>query len=413
MTAPTVPQTVTATQLEGGNVLLSWTVPASNGGSAITRYRVSAGVSICLGTGPTDRSLIWAPQGGVAPTSFTVEALNVDGASPVVSVSVAAPAPPPPPPPAGTSWWGWDPNSWTRPPLLPAFPWHDTTGVWIASERAALSTVSSLTTSSDGQQVQGLHITGDVNVQHLNTKFKRCWIEGRIYNNSSSGLSATGAGQPEFYHCDLGYPGAGTKGDTSRYACTFFRCNVFGHLDGLKAEGHGQVMQDNFIHDLRRQPDASQPGGISHNDGIQFISSGQTGNTTVKHNTIWCWSIDQVTAAETCTRSSGPHWTDLGTALNSTGDKAANGSGANGYQSSGIQVGDGQATSVVIRDNLFRGHAAWLCNFGGATNTTVDLINNQFSSDESQNKPLCVAGEVNLRTFTGNTYYNNGQPIPG
>src|SRR5439155_866107 len=101
-TAPGAPTAVTAT---GGNAqaTVSWTAPASNGGSAITSYTVTS--SPAGGT-----ATVRAPAGGTAPTTatvtgltngttytFTVTATNAAGTSPASapSNSVTPTAPPP------------------------------------------------------------------------------------------------------------------------------------------------------------------------------------------------------------------------------------------------------------------------------------------------------------------------------
>jgi len=111
-TAPGAPTAVTAT---GGNAqaTVSWTAPASNGGSAITSYTVTS--SPAGGT-----ATVRAPAGGTAPTTatvtgltngttytFTVTATNAAGTSPASApsngVTPAAPAATAPGAPTGAT----------------------------------------------------------------------------------------------------------------------------------------------------------------------------------------------------------------------------------------------------------------------------------------------------------------------
>jgi hypothetical protein len=100
MAAPDAPTGLTAT-LDGDHVLLSWTAPANNGGSAITRYVVKSGTSSATLTevddGPTGPETTWrAPVQATQRAQtlfFAVAATNADGTgvdSNVPSVEIPA-----------------------------------------------------------------------------------------------------------------------------------------------------------------------------------------------------------------------------------------------------------------------------------------------------------------------------------
>ncbi|MCU1483280.1 MAG: hypothetical protein JWN67_26 [Actinomycetia bacterium] len=79
---PTVPRTVTATAGDA-QATVQWTAPASNGGSAITGYRVttSPGGTVVTTTGAATNATVTGLANGTAYT-FTVTAVNAIGAGP-------------------------------------------------------------------------------------------------------------------------------------------------------------------------------------------------------------------------------------------------------------------------------------------------------------------------------------------
>ncbi|MEM8903946.1 MAG: fibronectin type III domain-containing protein [Actinomycetota bacterium] len=85
--APGAPREVVAALIGPGRVQLSWEAPAVDGGSDITGYRVSSGDAALLAVAGSVTSVIIT---GLEPGdySFSVEALNVNGASPAVESGI-------------------------------------------------------------------------------------------------------------------------------------------------------------------------------------------------------------------------------------------------------------------------------------------------------------------------------------
>ena len=78
-TAPTVPQNVTAT-VSSGRIVVSWTAPASNGGSVVTKYEVSLDGAVAIDAGMATSYTFTGLTNGTSYT-ITVVAVNAEGTS--------------------------------------------------------------------------------------------------------------------------------------------------------------------------------------------------------------------------------------------------------------------------------------------------------------------------------------------
>jgi hypothetical protein len=299
-------------------------------------------------------------------------------------------------------WWGWDPESTDLPPLLPEFPWHDNTGVWRAEDRDSLRLHDGdFTTTSDGQVIDLMNITGGMLIKHDNVTVKRSWVHGRIENVSKTPVRVI--------HCDMGdgkagdYKSNGTKGVVHVY-----RSNLFGLTDGVQTRPATGlfIFQDNFVHDLRYATDPTVASGGGHNDGFK----GDTDDVIarIKHNTFWSWTMNNMTEQETATRSSGPNWTENGGPLTSTGNMARDGKPENGLQNAAVMLADRPSLQAYIDSNLFRGHTYYHININGGS---VEVTNNMFSLDENVAGRRIVAGGSEIKVWSGNTNYATGLRI--
>ena len=134
-------------------------------------------------------------------------------------------------------------------------------------------------TSSDGQLISGLNITGRLYIDHDNVKVRctRVW-----------GMTTTTRLGFQMWSSTLGDPNGVREGSALKYSnYTLRRVNIMGTFDGLKAEGNVDV-RDSYIHDLYRTTDTSTPNGVTHNDGVQ-INKGS--NMVFKHNSFYMWSF--------------------------------------------------------------------------------------------------------------------------
>jgi len=315
---------------------------------------------------------------------------------------------------AAEPWWGWNPDTWDDPPLLPALPYWNNTGLWRAEDRVGLTPYGDFTTSRTNQLVDRAHIRGNLDVKHAGFKIKRSLIEGTVRNYTTSPYT--------LIHCDHGRAGSTPgKGNACRGNGRVLRCNGFGFLDYMMTNpGGGDFLpQDNFIHDMRYQPDSGQSGGYSHNDHFQINSTGV--RATLRHNTFLCWTIDNFSsgAREACTRDSGVHWRDTnGTALGVAGVNTSRSANVrHGLMTSGALMGSGSTfnpISWVVDGNLWRGLAYSYIICGGPVGR-FEIVNNLFAEDENVSGRKIVGGkrgraEVDL--WTNNRNYKTGALIP-
>lgn len=146
----------------------------------------------------------------------------------------------------------------------------------------ALTKSGSITASQSGQVIEGLEITGEINVTASNVTIRNVRvIGGRGVGNAdwvvvirpgAEGLTITDSelqtppGTPQDIACVLNI------GDTKP---TLRRLNIHGCSAGVSSGGG--VVEDSYIHDLSEVPGQSHIVGVASNGG---------GGITVRHNTI-------------------------------------------------------------------------------------------------------------------------------
>lgn len=150
----------------------------------------------------------------------------------------------------------------------------------------SLTGSGTFTTSSDGQVVNALDITGNLIVQHSNVTINRCRVTAPVTENtgpifvassahgtltildSESDCSNAGGTTGLFFDANADPP------DTTIRRSQFHRTeNGLGIPAGLVFD-----IQDSYIFDL------NPAGGDPHTDGIQTETNAS--NVTIKHNTI-------------------------------------------------------------------------------------------------------------------------------
>lgn len=308
--------------------------------------------------------------------------------------------------PVSEYWWGWNPESIDKPPLLPEWPWYDNTGLWRAEDREALRLhEGDFQTSTDGEVIDRINITGDLIVRNENVTVKRSWLHGGVQNETDSPV--------RIIYCDIGDGRVGDyKSNGNKGVVHVFRSNLFGLTDAFQttASSGSFVVQDNFVHDLRYATDPSVPSGGGHNDGVKAESKFPT-TILIRHNTFWSWTMNNMTEQETATRSSGPNWTDNGDPLTSTGNTARDGKPENGLQNSGVMIAPNQPMlKAYIDNNLFRGHVYFYVNVQGGY---VEVTNNKFATDEQVADRAIIAGRKNISVWSKNTEYQSGEQLAG
>lgn len=160
-------------------------------------------------------------------------------------------------------------------PAYPAFPDANCTGV---PAGVSLSSVSSLSTSSNGQAVTGLLISGDLVINHDNVTVTSSRIKGRVVYNNHRGLT--------LQDVDLGAdscPGSSNGGNRLIAGDDYTLRRVHAHHNGadLIALGGGGTItiQDSLING------ACYYAG-DHLDAIQYYGPGSVANVTISHNSI-------------------------------------------------------------------------------------------------------------------------------
>ncbi len=158
-----------------------------------------------------------------------------------------------------------------------------------------------ITTSSDGQVIEGLDVDGRIIVQHHGVLIRNCHVRSSpppgdgATGQTWTGIQLWSRSSPvtRIVDCEIeasAYPVVGSTEAVGGYDFIIERCNIHGFVDGIKTNfGNAQVLGC-WVHDLPWYAfDPVQTDG-SHNDGVQGIgSSGQTdGPVIVRGNRFEC-----------------------------------------------------------------------------------------------------------------------------
>jgi hypothetical protein len=154
--------------------------------------------------------------------------------------------------------------------------WPDATNT---GATGALIASGSILTTTDGQVIQNLAITGHISVTSANVTIKNVRVVG---DRSLAAIDAHAATGPVIIdHVTISYPAgvfpssAGAIWGSSRMVVT--SSNISGSPDGIDASGSSILIQNNWIHGL--QYNAAK---ATHDDDIQTLG----GSITINHNTL-------------------------------------------------------------------------------------------------------------------------------
>ncbi len=163
---------------------------------------------------------------------------------------------------------------------LPAYPNPSCVGV--PAGTTFTNTVSSYTATTNGQVIDGWHITGGLDINASNVQIKNSQIDGTISNDGNSGTS--------FSITDSTVGSASTcyqPGTPSLWGHDFTAARVWlrNHQDGFDMGASNVSISDSLI-----QPcflSGSVVGGDGyHSDGGQDLCGATCTNLTLNHNTI-------------------------------------------------------------------------------------------------------------------------------
>lgn len=152
------------------------------------------------------------------------------------------------------------------------YPDATNTGVLAGISR---SNSGSITTTSDGQVIQNLNVSGSIQVNHNNVRIKNVKITNP--GGDAIKLEPTKNGLL-IEDCELdGTGNTGAQSAVSLANFTIRRCNIHHYGEGISANG-GTVIEDNYMHDFTNFIAAD-----AHQDGIQVE---WPGGDIIRHNTI-------------------------------------------------------------------------------------------------------------------------------
>jgi hypothetical protein len=317
-------------------------------------------------------------------------------------------------PDASSLWYGWDPTSWDEPPALGEYP--DATMTGIPPDTALTVISGDYMTTSPGQHVDALDISGRLIVAHPGVTVKRSRIRRGIvrgggYNGNNVDRSL------RVWACEIGRMNASDVPSDKLTAVSvgfaqIKRSNIFGFLDGIHVTYSApsdptstSLVEDNFFHDLSWMADSGQTQGTSHNDHIQ-IDGARNGKYLIHHNTFFCWSFNVHTATESCTASNGPHWLESTRSLRYE----------DGRQTSGMlfnyNAGTNPIHDVIVDDNRLIGHADFYVNVGQDAQG-ITITNNHFGEQFTAGKGYVSTNGNTTVQLSGNVHDLDGTPIPG
>ncbi|HET9412221.1 MAG TPA: hypothetical protein VFO38_05240 [Candidatus Saccharimonadales bacterium] len=336
---------------------------------------IALGVAlVVLGVG------IWVIRSGAAGFLFAAEAeqgaangavvLNDPTASAGKALQFKAPVTPPPTPPPTT-------GQQSCPPF-PAIPDENCTGV---PAGVALTDIKgSLTTTSNGQVIDGKNIDGDLVVRHDNVTVVNTRIKGKISGANGSPVTNRGFVMRD---TELGPDTCASSGNGGIRQLqggefTLTRVHMHNHNDDMiSLLGGGKiVIEDSLLNRGCYYPE-------DHLDAIQWYAPGDVANVTIKHSSI----------------DSRP-------------------SNTSGYGNAPLFIADGmgKGSRFTITQNLFLGGTYSIRAHDVTADSFVDIDNNRVGRNQYLYGPCALSATTAFNGTGGvkftNNAYSDGTPLP-
>jgi hypothetical protein len=152
------------------------------------------------------------------------------------------------------------------------WPYAATTGV---SGAVSLTNSGNVTSSSNGQIIEGLNVNGSIFINHSSVSVRNCRAE-QIFINYDSRVPGPTNITIEYCHVVGGSWNSGIVIHAD--SVTIRRCDVSGVENGIWLDASGCLIADNYLHNLTGSPDA-------HIDGLQIpAEASRVSNNMIRHN---------------------------------------------------------------------------------------------------------------------------------
>ncbi|HVL92255.1 MAG TPA: hypothetical protein VM264_02830, partial [Acidimicrobiales bacterium] len=237
-------------------------------------------------------------------------------------------------------------------------------------------------TTSDGQRIDGLEITGRLVVNHRNvtaTNFKARGVSVASSTNRSASVALSWCSVGDRAGATDAYNGIGVGN------FTVHRCEVFGTVDLVKlSHGYGELTES-WLHDpVQWAVDSQQGGGPSHTDMFQTALVGNVSRLVIRDNRFDAWvfrqpdlagaTVDNLDAAYTATGHVSmfrhtTNWTIDGATV--TGNRFDGDVARCVYA---IHDADDAPTKATITDNVFVRRYPLACKSQSLSATTPAAI---------------------------------------
>lgn len=249
---------------------------------------------------------------------------------------------------------------------LPKYPSPSCTGV--PSGTTFSKTVNGdYTSTTNGEVIDGWHITGDLNIHATNVVIKNSQIDGTVTNdgiaNTSFAISDSTAGTAT----------CATGGQPSLWGHDFTATRVLlqGHQDAVDMGGDNVTVTDSYLHPCFLPASIVGSDGY-HTDGVQDLCNSACSNLSLTHNTV--------------------------DAKGYYNNQAMGNSALNlGSQADGLNM-----RSVTLKNNLFMG-GGYTTDLRWDAGPNWVVSGNAWVSGAYAYAPISTEGTCSNQTWSGNT----------